>query len=481
MSRSSAVRGSAWIVVVALTACGDDAQGPDGLDGSSAPSCPTGSLTCGDSDAGVPAVDTGPVSIDAGSLDATASIASDAGDAGRDAAPRDADVGPCVSKPTERVYDLCVWTSESDLARIYADPEANIEVPASVSLNGLRYENVEFELHGGSGRLWPKKSYRVRFRDKPRPEHDFFGDGVDKAERLVLQGAWIDPTFVRNKIIFDTLSELGALAPRLGYARVYINGRLNGLYQVIERVDEHYLERKGFSRTGNLYKAEWAAADFRLRDDPLSGFAESNNQDGIAPDLGDLFRAVFDTPQTYAEYQREIATRIALNDFDLFNIVMSHVLNLDTFIKNYYLFHDPAATDPALGSVFRIIHWDADASLGIGWNTPRAPEPERAALWSEIDGELQDNDLARRLYAIPEYRSAYLDRFEQLLAGPLSAAALWAKAEPLMRALESDIRRDLALWGRDRTLDEERAFLKQMIDTRARVMAAAIAAKRAAP
>lgn len=391
------------------------------------------------------------------------------------------EVGPCVSAATAAPsYNLCVWTSEQDLARIHADPMARIEIPAAVSLNGRRYEGVEFEIHGGASRNWAKKSYRVRFVPKPRPVHDFFGTGLVRAERLVLQAAWIDPSFMRNKVIFDTLNEVGAMAPRLGFARLYINGRLNGLYQVIERVDEHFLDRQGFARSGNLYKAESEAADFRFGGDTLGGFQENTNEDGVAEDLEDLFRTIFETERTYEAYQREVATRIDLDDFHLWNIVMSHMLNVDTFIKNYYLYHDAAATEPARGSVFRIIHWDADSTLGMGWNTVRVANPEYAALWSQIDEDGRpDNELSQRLYAIPEYRAAYLARFDELLRGPLSAAALWAKAEPLLTALEADIRADYAQWGREWVFEEERDFLKQMMETRARVMAAAVAEARA--
>jgi spore coat protein H len=318
----------------------------------------------------------------------------------------------------------------------------------------------------------------VRFHE-PRPSFDFFGTGAEKTERLVLQAAWIDYTFIRNKLIFDTLNDIGAWAPRLGYARIYINGELNGLYQVIERVDEHFLKRHGLDRNGNLYKAEDEGADFRPHERTLVGFAEVTNEDGRAEDLDDLLRAVLGTEVSYEAYQRELATRISFEDFVHFNIVMSHVLNLDTFIKNYYLYHDPAATSPAAGSVFRIIHWDADASFGIGWNTPRADQLERAALWSEPYDTHQDNELARRMFSIPAYRTAYLARFEELLRGPLSPGVLGPKADALFAKLEPFIRADLSQWRREQSFDTERAFLKQMIELRARVMTQSIATVRA--
>jgi len=465
--------------ILALFACDEGSREGGTMDAAAEPACATGSTSCvppappGEPlDGSVPSIDGGEplVSFDAGLLPDVSSARPP---------PSAAELGPCVAgASTSPAYELCIWTAPSELARIHADPEARLEIAARVSLDGRVYEGAELELHGGSGRRWPKKSYRVRFPDE-RPTFDFFGTGAEKTERVVLQAAWIDPTFIRNKLIFDTLNDIGAWAPRLGYARVYINGQLSGLYQVIERIDEHFLKRHGLDRDGNLYKAESEGADFRTHDRTLLGFDEVTNEDGRADDLDDLLRAVMDTEISYAAYQRELATRIALDDFVLWNIVMSHALNLDTFIKNYYLYHDPAATEPARGSVFRIIHWDADASYGIDWDKPRADQLERASLWSQPYDELPDNELARRMFSIPEYRSAYLARFEELLRGPLSPALLGPKADALLSALEPFIRTDLAQWQRASSFDEERAFLKQMIELRARVMTQAIATMRA--
>src|SRR5690606_12672620 len=107
------------------------------------------------------------------------------------------------------------------LAGIYEDVEARMEIPAEVTLGGRHHRAAELELHGGVSRGWPKKSYRVRFDQ--RVEHDFFGDGDTQVKRLVLQAAWIDPSFIRNKLLFELVRSLGGLAPRVGYAQLFLN------------------------------------------------------------------------------------------------------------------------------------------------------------------------------------------------------------------------------------------------------------------
>jgi hypothetical protein len=402
--------------------------------------------------------------------------ANDAGDQARDAAGEQADaraadveMGPCDgSADSKLVYNLCLWASPDDLARLEIEPEARLEVPAEVSLSGRRYQSVELELHGGTARGWKKKSYRVRFADE-RPKFDFFGDGKEKQERLVLQAAWIDQTFVRAKLVMDLMRELGGYAPRVSYARVFINGEFAGLYQTIERIDEHYLDEHGFARTGNLYKAEDHAANWDVHENPLAGFSERTNEDGKADDLAQLFSACKNSEATHEAFERELAPLLSLEDFLLWHLVMSYTLNLDTYTKNYYLYHDPQAASAEQGAVFRVIHWDADTSFGQYWDGQRFSEPGASWLYGDI------NKCAGRLFGITQYRKPYLERYAQLLETHFSTERVLGRARALLDALEPEIAADRERWQREGLFADERAYLEETIMLRHQVMSRAVA------
>jgi len=405
--------------------------------------------------------------------DAASPMRNEAG-AARDGAARQGDASDesCGAQSAQgRVYPLCIWTEPDDLARLYEDPKARLEIAAQVGLGRERYAGVELELHGGSARTWPKKSYRLRFSESD-VKYDFFGDGAQRIERIVLQAAWVDPSFVRAKLLFDLLRELGGLAPRIGYARLYINGEAQGLYQVIERIDGEFLEKQGFSQSGNLYKAETHAANWAVKDDPLLGFAERTNEDGKAPDLAALFSAIASTEGSHEAFERELAPLVSFEDFTIWHLVMSYALNLDTFDKNYYLYHDPAAPDAEHGSVFRIIQWDADTTFGLWWTGERYETPDADELYGA------QNRLAARMFEIPEYREAYLERFSTLLDGPFSHAVMGKRAKALIDELEDAIREDLALYDRATSFEAERTFLDEMIALRHDVMRKAVDAAR---
>ena len=139
---------------------------------------------------------------------------------------------------------------------------------------GTQFDHVEMEVHGGLSRSFEKLSYRLRFDDPESTQLDFFGDGPGTTRQVVLQASWIDRSFSRAKIAMDLTRAEGGLAPRISHVQLYLNGKWHGLYLLIERVDNVFLDRNGLPvEDALLYKAENHSASWELRDDPLEGFA----------------------------------------------------------------------------------------------------------------------------------------------------------------------------------------------------------------
>ncbi len=362
---------------------------------------------------------------------------------------------------------LCVWTRAKDFDAIVAKPSERREIEAEVTINDEHVTGAVFELHGGSARSWEKKSFRLAFGDDV-PKFDYFGDGAAKQRRLVLQAAWIDQTFVRAKLAMDLTRETGGLAPRVGYVRLFVNGKLLGLYQAIERIDGQYLDRNDMDDDGNLYKAESHDANWRVHKNPLMGFDEKSDLPGGGEDLTPLFAACQDTALSEDAFEAAVAPLVNLHDFFVWHQIMSFADNRDTFDKNYYLFHDPNAAAGTDEAKFRIIQWDADTTFGNWWTGTRIKDPERARLFGT------ENACANRLFTIPAYRRQYLEGYEDLLETKLNADILWPRAEALLDLLEDDIRRDLKQWNREGTYEDEKQFLHDMIDLRYEVMRDAV-------
>lgn len=351
-----------------------------------------------------------------------------------------------------RITPICVEVADTDLGLIHRDPKARIEVPAEVVFAGKRFSGVEFELHGGYARDVPKKSYRLRFTHE-RPVYDYFGEGPEPHERIVLHASWIDATWARALLTMNATRKAGGVAPRMGYLVLYVNGEYQGLYLTSERVDENFLERLGVDPEGNLYKAENHNADWSVRENPLAGFEakldEEEEEEEEGEDLGELFEALHDVSDALADYDAVVSKRLVRSDWEAWHLVHSYAQNVDTFSKNYYLYHDPRAEPGSPEARFRIIMWDADATWANNWNgKPLAPDSE--------DWYGTRNVFARRYFvAFDAYIADYLQAYDGALDDYLHPGVLEDKLDVLVEMLSEEAERDLAYWDRETTFAAE--------------------------
>ena len=65
-------------------------------------------------------------------------------------------------------------------------------------------------------------------------------------------------------VVTDVASGEQRLVPRTAFVVVYLDGEYHGLFTVIDRVDDEFIEEMGFDATGNLYKSVDHDANFAL-------------------------------------------------------------------------------------------------------------------------------------------------------------------------------------------------------------------------
>jgi spore coat protein CotH len=194
--------------------------------------------------------------------------------------PDVADPGSVVTEPedsaryifdqsTLRTYNLNV--AEADLATIDANPAAERTVPGMFEFEGHQYGPVGVRYKGsvgafnppcmaaGGGRGGPKTgkcSIKVSF-DYLDEDARFF-----ELKKLNFHSMNRDGSFLRDRLGYSLFREMGIAAPRAVHARLLINGRLEGLFAVVEQIDGRFT-RSRFSEggKGNLYKEVWPIYD----------------------------------------------------------------------------------------------------------------------------------------------------------------------------------------------------------------------------
>ncbi|KAG0091953.1 hypothetical protein BGZ92_011216 [Podila epicladia] len=94
--------------------------------------------------------------------------------------------------------------------------------------------NVKLQVSGHGSRKYQKVSLSIAF-DADAGETFF-----DRPE-IKLRAEYIDPTMIREKLYVDLLNSVGVASYQGSYVRVYVNGKPQGLYLMVEDVSESFV------------------------------------------------------------------------------------------------------------------------------------------------------------------------------------------------------------------------------------------------
>jgi hypothetical protein len=134
----------------------------------------------------------------------------------------------------------------------------------------LRFASgVGLRVHGGRSRVAPKRKsfglyFRRRYGAEGMPSELLFAPPARPLERLVLHNdARTDTTgrtwhFV-NPLAYDIAARIGALTVQTKPARFFLNGELQDVYVLTERIDEQYFETRFGHRDFQIEATETSA------------------------------------------------------------------------------------------------------------------------------------------------------------------------------------------------------------------------------
>ena len=333
---------------------------------------------------------------------------------------------------------------------IYANPEqrgrawerdASVELfwprdqmsPDARILGGVR-------IHGGHSRkASPKKSFRLYFRKSYGPKTwdtvDLLDDGPVESKRLVLRAGfsetWTvydsnqhpDATFVRDQTARDLHRAMGHVSSRGNFVNLYLNGEYFGLYNICERIDGPWLERRlGNAQDGwDLLKTSEVKEGDANRWRELMDFVGSN-------DLEDD-----------AAYRR-LETLVDLGSFIDFFVLQIWLQNYDWPHHNWY-----AARPRTDDGRWIFFVWDAEFSFGAGAYGFRVDHDTLRHAREEDQGELAV--LFDALLRNAEFRARFLERLDVHLEGALAANNVRSVFDAAVLRVEPAIAQEAARWG----------------------------------
>jgi len=303
------------------------------------------------------------------------------------------------------------------------------------------FNNATIHISGQSTREVPKLSYKIK------DLKDDNGKELYGRTSIKLRAEHMDPTLLREKLYGDILNTLGVPAAQNTYARLYINQRPIGLFDLSDDVKNNHYLRSTFN---NGKKYDEANPNPLYKADCGSGTYSDLSYHGEDPTCKEYHVYSYagkDKVKTKQEHMKEELIPLLKEIDDYAKGTRNDLsIDVDTFLKymameflggaidnywnspgNYFLFKDLTKNKWYFHDI------DFHYSFGINWgkdkmlNTPLAEYPpivdeeksyrERAlldALRSHIEMETKFKDIFARLLKTSYHPNAIFPRLESI-------------------------------------------------------------------
>lgn len=235
--------------------------------------------------------------------------------------------------------------------------DKKVDVAFLVKKSGIAWfsDTASVKYRGGYSRAFHKKSMSLKLNNASSFALE------NKRKKWILNANYIDKTFLRHVISYDLFREMNPnnIAPKCDYIEVYLNDHYQGLYVLMERIDELKLTTELNAKNPIIWKEPTVftyGRDTSRR--PLGYFQKVPKV--TTKDYSFFLDSltVFLTQSTNETFDQHV-----FKLFDKENLIDWYILllfsnNSDGLIKNFYLYKT------ALDAPFHIAPWDYDHSYG---------------------------------------------------------------------------------------------------------------------
>jgi spore coat protein CotH len=313
----------------------------------------------------------------------------------------------------QTLQEIRLWINSRDLRTLRATYQQNTYYTADFQWRGMRVRNVGVRSRGAASRSGVKIALRVDF-DRYTTGQQFLG-----LKSVILKNLWQDGSMMHEQLAMTMFRRLGQPASREAFCRLFINNEYQGLYSIVESVDNDFLNVTIGENTGYLFSYQYMGpfrgeylgedyAPYKRIFEPQSRELESDA--ALYAPIHDLFREV-NQPDD-AVWRERVERYVDLQQFVTHVAIENFLAEEDGVLgvngtNNFYLYRMSGTTR------HRFIPWDKDSSfLLTGFS-----------IFSRTD----DNELSRRALAYGDLRELYLQVLES--AARSAAEDGWLEAE----------------------------------------------------
>lgn len=234
-----------------------------------------------------------------------------------------------------------------ELFDIYADELFTGSYSYNISeilIDGNSLDSVGVRVKGGISGFDDKRPLKLDF-------NAFVGGRkYDGLKKLNLHQGNMDPSFMRETLAYGLMRNAGLKTVRTSYAKVFVNGTYEGIYTLIEQIDDDFIHRQFASADGALYKTGFDGLDVKYENDNSFTYAEFETAVNQIP-IEQLDEQLSDYLDVES-FLRFFCLEVFLNAAD-------GPLTSD---GNYYIYYEPKS------ATYVYVPWDYNLSLYGGLN-----------------------------------------------------------------------------------------------------------------
>ncbi len=200
---------------------------------------------------------------------------------------------------TSDIIDINIMMDDDQWQEMLRDAMSEVYYKCDVQVNGTTFYSVGIRPKGNTS-LSSIANDPNNNRYSFKLEFDQFVDGQTcfGLDKLILNNNYADKTNMKEAIIYDMYSYMGADASLYNYAKISVNDSYWGVYLALEAVEDSFMLRNYGAENGKLYKPD--SMNFGGRGDDKGGNPPQPGGDfpggGKMPDMGNFDPQNMPTP-----------------------------------------------------------------------------------------------------------------------------------------------------------------------------------------
>ena len=330
------------------------------------------------------------------------------------------------------VQDISINITTENWQDILNNPLDEEYHDTSVTFNGVTLDSVAIRTKGNSSLISVAQSNSDRYSFKLDINKYVDGQKFFGLKKFTLHNSFNDPSYMREAITYDLLTEIGVAAPQHAFVNLYVNDELFGLYLMVEAIDGEFLENNFTNANGDLYKPDgvgsdlkWISADIESYSDINLKTNEDTSDNGAFINFVEQLSAGSTDVIDVDSLLKYLSVSVALSNLDSYHGSLAH---------NYYLYEQDG--------IFSLLPWDFNEAFGT-FNMGCNGEDIRELYIDEpTSGSLADRPLVANVLSNSEYLETYHNYLWTLIEGSLSNDAFNARVNTIADLIRQHVTND---------------------------------------